>query len=242
MSEIDSYRKSIEQDCAISIHCECGFITRYENPDRFNSAINIGEINFSADGDLEWAFATDNFKITCPKCGGKGSRSTLQGGDTDTIKIQTESPEDQDSIISSTDSISDRRFEFSQTLSSEKDTKIKINCSCLTETTYESQEDFEANQDSINPYELSENEVAVQCPECSKTAESKAHLYEKEDTRLIELVPKEGEENEQVGCPECDNLIKEEGFKQGPEYPSIGWEYYECPFCSSAYRVEKIEE
>lgn len=44
----------------------------------------------------------------------------------------------------------------------------------------------------------------------------------------------------QGGCPYCGSDITDEHYGEGPEFPEVGWEYYECPECGKGIRPELV--
>lgn len=243
-----AFDRAIRNDATVKMVCGCTHESSYAGFSDFNRARLDGHIEVITDGEFDWAFANGQFQATCPTCGGKGETAKLTRNPHDTILIEMESAlpdrnSNRTNVFSPTASLSDKRTKYTEIL--EQNPPLEISCGCgftnqfLEFHAFLAQSDigkFEFNPEGDHlPYALAGDQFTLICPECGGTGHE-ATLLKQRNRFIIQIDIRRADT-----CPSCDAYIHEDGFKQGPEAPEIGWEYYECPDCNARARHDAVK-
>jgi Zn finger protein HypA/HybF involved in hydrogenase expression len=243
----DEFASAMKKDATVVIYCNspsCNHESTYANFSEFRRAVQHG--TFTATRDAEWpvALATGRFVVECPKCSCNGNSAILTQNPYTTITIETTPRTGESPAFGRNAPFSEKRTKYSDALQQEA-LPIEVSCSCGFEDSYEYFSNFReivtgsiaenlgasAVQDS---YALASEKLTVCCPSC-KSEDAQFTLLDSDSYRLrIQL------EDQNNYCPTCTAYIDPDGFKEGPEAPEIGWEYYKCPECSSLFRPEQV--
>lgn len=242
------FERAVSEDCGVKLDCACGFTTMYETFDAFNEARRDGDLNVRWEGDWDWAFAHEQVTVACPDCGAEGSDTELRGRasaatialslgtDISTRKLEA------DALVGATAPLHKRRVAFTEAI--DADVPVRLDCECGHQTQFASIGTVEAAADAGDTqfeydghhpaYALADGEFTVGCPDCGANA-AVATLHDEDGERVLVLTIAVGDT-----CPACDVPVQDAGFKEGPDAPEIGWEYYECPDCEARMRIERV--
>lgn len=238
------YKRAIENDATVQFTCECSHEFSYETFFDFNRARQDGSVNVTIAGEWAEALANGHFQAHCPSCGGEEKSVTLVRKPHDRIIFATESNSpNREVYFSPAASLSEKRAKYTDVI--DKRPALAITCGCgfsdefldfntfLHRVEYGDYE-FEYSGDYL-PYALAGNSFTLTCPECDGDGQQ-VTLCTQGGGFVLEMEISSAET-----CPSCDAYIQESGFKQGPDAPEIGWEYYECPKCKARTHPRTVE-
>lgn len=243
----DEFAAAMKKDASIVIYCNtpsCDHESTYPNFTQFRRALQTN--TFTATRDAEWpvALATGKFVVDCPKCDAKGNHAVLTQNPYTTIHIETTPSTGDTPAFGRNAPFSEKRTKYSDAL--QQDTlPVTVSCGCGFEHSCDYFENFSqlvTDPDSADigsntvqdSYALASDKFTVSCPSCNSEDSQFTLLDSDPYTLNIKL------EDQNNYCPTCSAYIDPNGFKEGPEAPEIGWEYYQCPNCESVFRPEQI--